>query len=193
MSRHSHDTPVAERRAKRRRGIIEMSGIVWLLFFALSILIAGTPAFGESRGHSVEKRIIELVNQMRSRGCMCGNRYFKKTKPVEWNDTLGKVCLGHSLDMAEHESMGHAGTDGSGPGRRIARSGYNWRAYGENVGEGYLLPEEVVRGWLKSQGHCENIMNPLFKEAGAARVKGMRHVYWTLVLAAPESSSRSSR
>ncbi len=173
--------------------MIEMSRIVWLFFFLLSILVAETPAYSEGRDHSVEKRIITLVNQMRSRGCMCGNRYYKKTRPVEWNDTLGKACLGHSLDMAEHESMGHAGTDGSDPGIRIARSGYRWMRYGENVGEGYLLPEEVVRGWLKSQGHCENIMNPLFKEAGAARAKGTGHFYWTLVLAAPESSSRISR
>jgi uncharacterized protein YkwD len=159
-------------------------------FLPLSLVKGSVQAAGDDgRDQSVEKRVIELVNRMRVKGAKCGSRYYRGTRPVVWNDTLGKVSLKHSLDMAGKENLGHAGTDGSGPGERIARFGYKWMIYGENVGEGYLTPEEVVNGWLRSQGHCENIMNPAFKEAGAAFAKGTRRIYWTLVLATPELAS----
>jgi uncharacterized protein YkwD len=141
---------------------------------------------------SVEKEVVELVNRMRVKGARCGDRYHKPARPLQWNNTLGEVSLKYSLEMAGNGKSGHTGGDGSKPGERIARSGYRWMAYGENVGEGYLSPEDVVNGWLKSRGHCENIMNPDFKEAGAAYAKGTKRVYWTLVLATPEPSSHIS-
>jgi uncharacterized protein YkwD len=87
--------------------------------------------------------------------------------------------------MAEKGFLHHTGSDRKDPGDRIAGFGYKWSAYGENVAEGYHSPEEVVKGWLKSKDHCENIMNPSFKEAGSARARGPQGTYWTLLFAAP--------
>lgn len=54
---------------------------------------------------------------------------------------------------------------------------------GENVGAGYLTPEEVVAGWMDSSGHRANILHPSFTQAGAgygyAAHSTYRH-YWTL-------------
>lgn len=54
---------------------------------------------------------------------------------------------------------------------------------GENVGAGYLTPEEVVAGWMDSSGHRANILDPSFTQAGAgyayAADSTYRH-YWTL-------------
>jgi uncharacterized protein YkwD len=149
----------------------------------------GRVAYGEGRDMSVEKEVVELVNRMRVKGARCGGRSYKGTRPVVWNDILGKVSLEHSAAMAENRSLGHAGSDGSNAGTRLARFGYQWMTYGENIGEGHRSPEAVVKGWVESRGHCENIMNPAFKEAGAASAKAAGRIYWTLVLAAPEPSS----
>ena len=48
------------------------------------------------------------------------------------------------------------------------------------ITELYQTEKSVIEGWIKSPGHCKNIMNPAYKEIGAAR-KGN---YWTLVLGA---------
>jgi len=136
------------------------------------------------------KNVIDLVNRARLKGTRCGNKYFKPTRPVAWNSVLARASHKHSRDMAGKEHMGHTGSDDSGPGDRIALLGYKWMAYGENVCEGYATPEEAVKAWLKSREHCENIMNPGFREAGAAYAKGTERIYWTLVLATPEFSSR---
>jgi len=139
----------------------------------------------KERDRSVEKQVVELVNRARAKGTNCGTTYYRAVPPVMWNDTLGKASLAHSLDMAEKGSLRHTGSDRKDPGDRIAGLGYAWSAYGENVAEGYYSPEEVVKGWLKSGGHCENIMNPSFKEAGSAHARGPHGIYWTLLLAAP--------
>jgi len=47
--------------------------------------------------------------------------------------------------------------------------------YGENIGMGYKNEKEMVEGWLKSPGHCKNIMNKGYKEMGVAKVGS----YWT--------------
>jgi uncharacterized protein YkwD len=141
---------------------------------------------GDVRNQKIEKRVIELINEVRAKGIKCGNKYYKATTPVVWNEKLGKASLHHSLDMAQKGFLGHRGSDGSSTEERLSKVGYKWIVYGENVGEGYQTPGEMVSGWLKSTSHCKNIMNPDFKEAGAAYIKGSVKNYWTLILASPE-------
>ena len=61
------------------------------------------------------------------------------------------------------------------------RAGYNWLAVGENIAEGAANAEVVVQGWLKSPGHCVNIMSPQFREMGLAYFTDFAHkgdIYW---------------
>jgi len=143
----------------------------------------------KERDQTMGKQVVELVNHARAKGAQCGNKYFKATRPVVWNDALGKASFAHSLDMAERGFLHHTGSDRKNPGDRIAGLGYKWSSYGENIAEGYHSPEEVVKGWLRSRDHCENIMNPSFKEAGSAHALGTQGVYWTLLLAVPAKTS----
>jgi uncharacterized protein YkwD len=48
----------------------------------------------------------------------------------------------------------------------VARVGYNWAALGENVSAGYRSIPDALEGWMKSPGHCGNIMGPQFREVG---------------------------
>ncbi|HXX82063.1 MAG TPA: CAP domain-containing protein [Thermodesulfovibrionales bacterium] len=134
---------------------------------------------------SVEKQVVALVNRARAKGAKCGTTYHRAASPVVWSDTLGRASLTHSMDMADKGFLHHTGSDRKDPGDRITGFGYAWSAYGENVAEGYHSPEEVVKGWLKSKGHCENIMDPSFREAGSAHARGPQGIYWTLLLVAP--------
>ena len=141
----------------------------------------------------VGKQVVELVNRARAKGVRCGTAYYSAVPQVAWNDTLGKVSLAHSQDMAGNGSLYHTGSDRREPGNRIAGFGYVWSAYGENIAEGYHSPRDVVNGWLKSRDHCENIMNPSFKEAGSAHALGPRGIYWTLLLATPGKMTSPGR
>ncbi|AIS02218.1 CAP domain-containing protein [Streptomyces glaucescens] len=113
-------------------------------------------------------RIVELVNAERGRaGC----------SPVKPNATLTKAAQAHSADMAAHRNMSHTGSDGSSPGDRITRAGYDWRTYGENVAYGYSTPEQVMAGWMSSPGHKANILNCAFQEIGVGLAQPGN--YWT--------------
>ncbi|MBE0425149.1 MAG: CAP domain-containing protein [Nitrospirae bacterium] len=165
-----------------------------MFLFALFLIVmlvnsCGTVMYTSSgiyKSHSMVESIIEPINKARTSGIMCGNEYYKAAPPVVWNEKLAQASLQHSLDMAENGFLSHKGSDGSDPGERLLMAGYRWSLYGEDVGQGYQAPEDAVRSWLKSKMHCKNIMNPEFKEAGAAYARsGNLRTYWTLVLGTP--------
>ncbi|MFF1644839.1 CAP domain-containing protein [Streptomyces sp. NPDC058240] len=113
-------------------------------------------------------RVLKLVNSERGKaGC----------SPLTLSAELTKAARTHSADMASHKNMSHTGSDGSALGDRIARAGYDWSAYGENVAHGYSTPEKVVAGWMGSPGHKRNILDCSFKEIGVGRAQPGD--YWT--------------
>ena len=62
---------------------------------------------------------------------------------------------------------------------RIVLGGYYFNGYksfavGENIAFGQSTIDIVMDEWLKSEGHCKNLMNPSFKEIGVAE----NHKYW---------------
>ena len=90
--------------------------------------------------------------------------------------------------MAEHRTLGHPGSDGSKPEERITRAGYEWQGTGENVASGQQTADAVVGAWLKSSGHCANIMEPRFTEMGVAFALAPGenpNIYWTQEFATP--------
>jgi uncharacterized protein YkwD len=127
-----------------------------------------------------ESTLLALVNNVRKTGCTCGSTAMPAVAPVTWNDLLEKAALQHSADMNKNNYFSHTGLDGSSPGDRITRVGYNWRAYGENIAKGYTSEQAVMNGWLQSEGHCKNIMSSSVKEMGVGRDGN----YWTQDFAA---------
>lgn len=125
---------------------------------------------------SVNKSVLlQLVNDVRKKGCKCGDTYYRPVPAVVWNDKLATAAYSHSEDMYKNKFFSHVAPDGSKAGVRIKRAGYPWMAYGENIAMGYRTEKEVVQGWVESPGHCKNIMSNLFKEMGVARYGN----YWT--------------
>jgi hypothetical protein len=134
-------------------------------------------------------RVLELVNAARAEARDCGEGHrFSAAGPLAASSTLAEAARLHSVDMAEHRTLGHPGSDGSAPADRVTREGYEWRGTGENVASGQQTPEAVVAGWLESPGHCANIMEPRFTEMGVAFALAPNqnpNIYWTQVFATP--------
>ncbi len=133
-------------------------------------------------------RVLDLVNQARAAPRACGGREFKAARPLRWNDVLASAARLHAEDMARNNYFSHGGRDGSGPAQRIERAGYRYRSIGENIAAGQTKPEDVVAGWLKSPGHCANLMNPVFTEMGVAfavEKNSKLGVYWAQTFGTP--------
>ena len=141
------------------------------------------------REQAVGHRILDLINQARARPRYCGSQAFDAAPPVHWNDLLAESAQRHSEDMARYNYFDHINPrDGSHSWDRVERAGYKYLTTGENIGAGYQNAEAVVEGWIKSPGHCANLMNPEFTDMGAAMAVNRRSkmvLYWTQEFGAP--------
>ncbi|MFZ3492858.1 CAP domain-containing protein [Streptomyces sp. 5.8] len=130
---------------------------------------AATPAPSDSVAPSgAPAEVLALVNEERAAvGCPA----------LTVNAMLTKAAQDHSEDMAAHSTMSHTGSDGSDPGQRITRAGYQWSTYAENVAYGYDTAAKVMDGWMNSPGHKRNILDCDVKEIGIGLAQPGQ--YWT--------------
>ena len=93
---------------------------------------------------------------------------------------LSAAAQAHSNDMASADTMSHTGTDGSTPGDRVSRYGFQWTEVGENIAYGYDSLGHVMEAWMNSNGHRANILGQQFQMFGAGVAQGSDGLlYWT--------------
>ena len=168
--------------AYRELGIATRKGRAWIVL-AMPLV---PPAASDAE--DIGRRVLELVNEARASPRRCGWRRFDAAPPLAPSELLQRAALEHARDMASRSSLSHAGGDGSTHAERATRAGYQWRVVGENIAAGQPTAEQVVAGWLRSAGHCANLMDPEFSEMGVAYVvapQGDKDIYWAQVFGAP--------
>jgi len=137
-----------------------------------------------AQADKVEARVLALVNEARARPQRCGSQAFAPAPPLRLNDTLQSVASGHAAEMARYNYFSHTGRDGSTVDSRATEAGYPWRNIGENIAAGQTTADAAVQGWIKSPGHCANIMSPAYSEMGTAFVVNQQSsagIYWAQV------------
>jgi uncharacterized protein YkwD len=163
-------------------GIAERDGQAWIVLAAPLV----PPATSDAS--SVSRRVLELVNEARSKSRRCGWKRFEAAPALALSDALEQAALVQARDMAGRSALSHAGGDGSTPAERATRAGYRWRFVGENIASGQATPEQVVAEWLDSPHHCANLMSVDFMEMGvawAADTKSKGGIYWAQVFGSP--------
>ncbi|MDX6722050.1 MAG: hypothetical protein QOD73_454 [Solirubrobacteraceae bacterium] len=86
--------------------------------------------------------------------------------PVAPESRLEAAATAHAVDMRVRSLFNHTNPDGASPGDRISAAGYAWSAYGENIAYGQRTPAAVMDAWMRSTGHCQNILSPRVTEIG---------------------------
>ena len=163
-------------------GVYEKRNQLWIVLAA-----PFAPRLDLTR-EQVAGRMLALVNQARAEARRCGDKPFGAAPALAWDNTLEKVAAQHASDMAANDYFSHSGRDGTTPAQRVTRAGYHWRMTGENIAAGQLSPEAAVAGWIKSPGHCENLMNAGFTEmgvAGAVNPASKMGLYWAQEFGTP--------
>jgi uncharacterized protein YkwD len=152
------------------------------------VLAASTTLPGDESAASMHRRALSLVNAARAQGQHCGSHSLPPAPPVRMSAQLSEIAREHALDMARHRYFDHQDLSGRSPADRVRAAGYRVELVGENIAYGTLSIEDAIGGWLKSPGHCENVLDPRYKEMGigfAEQGSEGHDVYWVQVLADP--------
>lgn len=112
--------------------------------------------------NTLSAQVFTLVNEERATaGC----------PPVHADDRLTAAAQLHSEDMDRNNYMSHTSLDGRSPADRARAQGYHaWS--GENVAKGQRTAEQVMRDWMNSPGHRQNILNCDNRALGVGEANG---------------------
>lgn len=160
--------------------------IVLLLFAAALLLVAAGSASAQRTGHKHHRAVgacssshadvrpgsvwrsrdatLCLLNRVRSRHGL---------PPLRLNAKLSRAARRHSHDMVRHRYFAHDSRNGRSPFDRMRATRYvprnaSWWL-GENIGWGsgtLAEPIAMVRAWMHSPPHRENILNRRFRDIG---------------------------
>ena len=92
--------------------------------------------------------------------------------PLQENPSLEQAALEKAQDMVQNRYFDHFSPSGVSPWYWIKKNGYNYHYAGENLAMNFIDTEEVIRGWLNSPSHRDNLLNKNYQEIGIAVVSG---------------------
>ncbi|MGH2877614.1 MAG: CAP domain-containing protein [Solirubrobacteraceae bacterium] len=102
---------------------------------------------------TLQKTVVCLINRQRRAHGLPGLRESAR---------LNRSAQGWTNVMVND----HEFTHGTNFSARISAVGFDWSSAGENIATGFGTASAVVRGWMASTGHCENILSPVYRDVG---------------------------
>lgn len=119
--------------------------------------------------NSFAKQIVNLVNAERTKA---GLGTLVQDKGIE------SAALVRAKEI--ETSFSHTRPNGSSFSTVLTESGITYKGSGENIAWGQRTPEEVMNGWMNSEGHRANILNPKFTKIGVGYYQNTAGKnYWT--------------
>ena len=126
------------------------------------------PVYLQAVNAAFEQQVVELVNIERSNAGL---------PPLKRSDALEAAARYHAKDMAVDQYFSHDSYDAGNiwvcncfTRMKSFYPGGGWM--GENIAAGFSTPASVMEGWMDSQGHRENILNPHYREIGVGYYAG---------------------
>ncbi|OIJ13285.1 hypothetical protein BKP37_12360 [Anaerobacillus alkalilacustris] len=119
----------------------------------------------------IEHKVIELTNQERAKFGLA---------PLKPNLELSQVARNKSNDMRDNDYFSHVSPTYGSPFDMIRDFGITFDGGAENIAQGQTTPDVVLKSWMNSPGHRQNILNKKMTTIGVGYAKGGtgRH-YWT--------------
>lgn len=156
----------------RRLNVRGHSLAVAVLLFAASPAMATVSCTVPYNANELIRQLVQEINQERRR---------VNLQKFYMSPTLARGAQIHACDNASHNRLSHFGTDGSSPGNRVLRVGYDFALVTENVAIGYARAKHVLKAWLQSSTHRKNIFEPRTNELGVAVARGRDgRMHWVM-------------
>lgn len=92
--------------------------------------------------------------------------------PLRANAALTTAAKLKAEDMLQRQYWAHANPDGVQPWYWLEQAGYRYTIAGENLAKNFSTSDGVVKAWLASPSHRENLLGNRFTDIGVAVARG---------------------
>lgn len=106
---------------------------------------------------AIEQEVLNLTNAERQKAGLA---------PLQFDEKLQESARAKSKDMSVNKYFSHTSPTYGSPFDQMKSFGVTYRSAAENIASGQRTAEEVVRGWMNSPGHRQNILTPNFTHIG---------------------------
>jgi hypothetical protein len=134
---------------------------IFSTIFILSILVL-IPIRNVSASGTLSpwaKDAIELMNKERAE---------RGLPTFSVDNDLAKAAAAKLSDMERKKYFAHTSPEKRTPWSFIEAAGYDYRFAGENLAIHFKNPTSEHDAWMRSEKHCQNILDPRFREVGMA-------------------------
>lgn len=117
---------------------------------------------------SYAEQVVALVNAERAKAGLSA---------LEMNEDITAAANVRAKEIKQ--KFAHTRPDGSSFSSALKEQGASFRGSGENIAWGQKSPEQVMNGWMDSDGHRANILNKNYKNIGVGYYQDENGVnYW---------------
>lgn len=117
---------------------------------------------------SYAEQVVKLVNEERSKAGL-----------PALNVMTDLTAAANVRAVEIKQSFSHTRPNGSSFSTAIKEQGVSFRGSGENIAWGQKTPQQVMNGWMNSDGHRANILNKNFKNIGVGYYQDEKGTnYW---------------
>jgi len=167
---HSYDHPFKPRKVRSRA----FNQVYWP--YLPVILIVGL-LFSLGLGQSGFKKalmrpntsVLAYANSMQDLALLAdtnAERSRFNLASLNLNSQLDQAAQIKANDMAARNYWSHQTPDGNPPWVFVAQQNYSYQKLGENLAAGFDSERSAINGWMASQTHKENLLDPGFSEVG---------------------------
>ena len=93
-------------------------------------------------------------------------------QPLRLNSQLSDAAQLKAKDMLAHQYWDHTSPQGVPPWKWIDDVGYRYAYAGENLARNFPTSDAVVKGWMQSPSHRDNVLKAQYSEVGFAVANG---------------------
>ena len=137
-------------------------GLLSLTFFFSFVERNYASVLGISANISTDE-LVSLVNQERQE---------RGLSPLRLDGQLSEAASLKAQDMFANDYWAHTSPSGMSPWVFIKTAGYEYLYAGENLARGFTESKDVVKAWMESPSHRDNMLSPNYNDIGFSIVSG---------------------
>lgn len=100
----------------------------------------------------------------------------KDIEPLATNQLLADAATAKANDMKSQNYWSHQTPEGNEPWVFLENAQYEYQKAGENLAYGFSTNTSTVTGWMNSQSHRENMLDPTYTEVGFGIVESENYL-----------------